>query len=1586
MQPPTTRGDGITGELVILDAETIRTRKDFSDVIGIIDPRSGHHDPDLAFNWVRYAQLGVQAVIVAHPEGLESVPWPRVAAREDGIVNSVSINFPRVAATAGIFQFVGEQVYLDLKVHWENKPVRNLYGVLHAPEGANEALLATTRYDATALLPDRALGVIEAMDLAYHLQLVEGMAAYRESLRRDVIFVAFGAHFMGDMGLNELLRVLRLNESRGEENLLLRALGINSEPQEENGIAQGASDRMARVHRRIQENAPLLTDAERALKLFEDEGFLRDLETTRNLRQGLTESARTFFDEQFSYSLKSIIFELNEPLLAARINLERHPGAGLDEPVFQKFLAARRIYDRASVAANQRIDRLLEVRPDFVESFEVRQKAQARFLELVEHHRKIAARLEEERNLVRIFQPYRNFVAFEARLAPTASSGSERVTLEVAGRLLEPGAIGFTSVAQSAASRLDLQDSLEVVVQSRQTQTLSTAATDPMSLQSTFMWRNMGYACYTVLSLDRRASYEMRPAPVDMPWMRAMDSLSATFQTLGETFVSIAHGSGGMAPSRNAEWRLKNFGGQVMASNVGQSIVPNFPLKNAVVSGRPRPNDGSFSRPGYFYHPLIMADPYGHFYMERVAADFPVWYQVYFSGTSWSPLAAGYDEDGFISYFKDEGEDGQRLFNSINIPIDSASNITVVTFRAAPVAVFDLNNPQTMRDYTEVRMIASEGLTPFRKRAQIQDRGASLTFLSPEDHFYALFQAGAPDNEMVRETRAFSTNIENTPDPDRRRVIEGLGYLAADHEVLNRIPQRIARSMNYVNGQRLDLQNRYGMADERTLDFHQRALDLADESVDADLSQRESESIARSSVIFSTLNHPVLRRSVMEAVVGILWYLGLLVPFVFFFEKLVFCYSDVRKQLIAQFAIFVVVFSLLRILHPAFEMVRSSMMIFLGFIIILISGSITLLFTSKFQENLEELRKRQGKVAAADVNKMGILGSAFMLGLNNMNRRKVRTGLTCGTLTLLTFVMISFTSVRNDVVERTVAIGRADYQGMVIKNERFRSMTSGELFALRSKYGDQFDVVERRMQVGVYDRTDASRRNPKLTAQRESRGITRSVPFKSILQFEASDPVGRALTFLTEPVWFPDEGALEAGPLPILIPERMATELDVSAEAIDREGSVDVTINAVQFRVIGIFAAESLDNYRDLDGLDLLPYDVEALTDPQHENEIGFLVGPDDPRIRADELIIAPVANLGMRVVDADELIASVVIVMEGISFREANEVIETFMIQTSQPLHYGIDGISYRGQRARETTLSGLIDLLIPLLIAGLTVLNTMKGSVYERRDEIFVYNAVGIAPRYIFFMFIAEAFVYAVVGSVLGYLLSQGTGRVLTELNLTGGLNMTFASLSTIYASLTIMVAVFLSTYFPAKQAMEIAAPSEESGWKLPEPVEDTLSFDLPFNFRPQGRVAVLSFFHRYLSDHGEGSAGRFFAGVPEIRFQRDASDPSGYVPRIEGKIWLKPFDLGVAQELIIETPVDEETGLYKAHLTLIRLSGTRESWMRLNHGFVGMVRQHFLHWRAVPQHERDEMFEEARAFLLSHHQAEPAGSGSTAGRPSV
>jgi len=190
-----------------------------------------------------------------------------------------------------------------------------------------------------------------------------------------------------------------------------------------------------------------------------------------------------------------------------------------------------------------------------------------------------------------------------------------------------------------------------------------------------------------------------------------------------------------------------------------------------------------------------------------------------------------------------------------------------------------------------------------------------------------------------------------------------------------------------------------------------------------------------------------------------------------------------------------------------------------------------------------------------------------------------------------------------------------------------------------------------------------------------------------------------------------------------------------------------------------------------------------------------------------------------------------------------------------------------------------------------------------------------------------------------------------------------MTFAGLNSIYASLAVMAAVFISTYFPARSAMQIASPSDESGWTLPEPEGDLLSFTLPFTFNARDRIAVLAFFRRYLLDHGDGGSGRFSAGPPDFDMDHDNDAP---VPVLHAAIWLKPFDLGVSQSLRISLPYDAETSEFIARLDICRSSGTREAWQRLNHGFLVLLRRQFLHWRAVSAAQKQEFYQEARTGL--------------------
>jgi hypothetical protein len=134
--------------------------------------------------------------------------------------------------------------------------------------------------------------------------------------------------------------------------------------------------------------------------------------------------------------------------------------------------------------------------------------------------------------------------------------------------------------------------------------------------------------------------------------------------------------------------------------------------------------------------------------------------------------------------------------------------------------------------------------------------------------------------------------------------------------------------------------------------------------------------------------------------------------------------------------------------------------------------------------------------------------------------------------------------------------------------------------------------------------------------------------------------------------------------------------------------------------------------------------------------------------------------------------------------------------------------------------------------------------------------------------------------------------------------------------------------------------------------------MTIELPFVFDNRDRLGVLAFFARWFRDHGEGGAGPFQAAEPAISAERR---DGAAVPRVATRIWLKPFDQGVAQELCIELRPDAN-GEYLAHLTIERTSGSKDAWLRLNRPFMGVLRRHFLYWRAVDPGMRAELFTEA------------------------
>lgn len=1537
-QPVATPEGGLKGRLVLLDKKTIATRSDFWGIIGVVDMA----DAPYGLDWSRYAQLGISGLIITGKGATESAWTPLLANK---MVSTIPVNFLRAYATPEILKHLGREVSIRLEQRYREVENTSVIGVLKAAKPTRQALVITGHYDTYGILPSLVDGSIQAFSPAMVLSLARGLSLYRDTLQRDVIFILDGAEMMGGIGEAAVVAAFGPADAR---------VGISR-----------------RIEGELAENTRSLRHVDACLDLMKDPHFFSDPEVTlRDLSQ-LDPGARAFLDAQTATVLNTLVFESGEQVLQAKLAIARAGNFVSSGPLYdnlQKALACQNAFKAASSAS---VATLLEKQRGTIASMDIRKRLQERIGKLASYHRFKQDRLESDRSIHELASSYQSVIAASPRMLPASGepSTSSKSFLALLASDSDRGGRRFTEglereippMLQDVIRKAEFRNSIELgpVWQPAFSKNYQNAGHMPVGSK---FWNQFLIPAFTVVNTDRLASYQKLLLPRSSEREASSEGLGPSLDFFGDLALTIASGPSAYRPPAHAS--LRSLSGRALASNVGSSVVPNFALEGALV-GAAAYNDGYRSEsPGHFRQVLLMTDPYGRFELEGSPADFTL------DHDNLSPQAFWFSKGGIISWVKDVT--GSTLFKSEKLAMSEPEHhdVNLVLFRAAPVSFLDRTDPQSMRTYTAASLLTKQGLSPFVHSNMFESSSGFTFFVPPDEFFYAAMRGGEADNPLVQSIRSFLINPGPTARSDRSVGINGAGYLPADHPIFPSMNIPMAESMLSLNGDRATLQKRRHMLDGGTEEFIERSRKLLDAALAPGIALLDSLQSARESATYSTLIHPILRSNISGAVMSILWYLGLLVPFTFFFEKLVTGFSDIRRQLAAQVLIFLSVFLMLRLMHPAFEIIRSSLMVLLGFVILLIAGGMTLLFAGKFRENLELLQRLRGNAEGAGVNTMGIVMTSFMLGLNNMHRRKVRTGLTCATLVLITFAMIAFTSVRSGLTEKQITLGPAPYQGLLVKKQDGRPLDDSEIIALKSRFREQFPVCPRSYYVGSTSWPSNERNNPEIEIRPPEGSFNgRSTKASSILLFGSEEPLAGKISLLTKPYWFPSKPT-HGESRPVIISDRIAADLGVTPEQVNGPASIRVSINGALFRVAGIFDSQKLNDLHDIDGRGLLPPDITALQDLVRDASGNVLFRLEDPRILAENVVIMPSVE-GMTIPNGKLQKPSCAVILDRLGYREARNVVFRFLEQTGTTNFFGLNGVAYSGSYSRSSSVQGLLDMIMPLVIAALTVLNTMKGSVYERRDEIYVYNAIGIAPRYIFFMFFAEAFVYSVVGAVLGYLLAQGTGYVLTLLDLTGGLNMTFAGPSTIIASLAVSGAVFFSTIFPARTAMKIAAPSEDSGWSMPDPEGDEISFTLPFTFTPRERISVLAFFHRFLVDHGEGGAGSFHAGPP----CPGIGGGEDLVPMLKATIWLKPYDLGVSEELTISLPFDEETEEYIARVSILRLSGTRESWTRLNRTLVVGLRKRFLHWRAVPSAQKERFYTEACELLAEESRKQPS-----------
>ncbi len=698
---------------------------------------------------------------------------------------------------------------------------------------------------------------------------------------------------------------------------------------------------------------------------------------------------------------------------------------------------------------------------------------------------------------------------------------------------------------------------------------------------------------------------------------------------------------------------------------------------------------------------------------------------------------------------------------------------------------------------------------------------------------------------------------------------------------------------------------------------------------------------ARAAWGYALRAHPQLLATTKDILNGLIFYLALLLPFSYFIERLLFASKKMTGQLLVAGTVFIVVFLALRVLHPAFELTGNTLMIFVAFIMGALSLIVITFVVGKFESGIQKLQQQVGGVHQEQVGKIGIALTALNIGISNMRRRRARTVLTCATLVIVTFIVLSFTSVVTELRFNEVPTeGTPRYSGILLRDPSLMPLEENAYRSLRTEFSRQGTVGRRAWfygaeigaqsvlsvtgPSGVFDVTAILGMDPQ-----ESK-ISR--PQDALL------PGGR---------WF-REGDVFA----VILPASVAERLKIRHDDV---GKAAITFGGSEFRVIGIADDAKLKAITDLDRENIMPADFGVSRQLQMQGRGGDLAFRKYIRVDPSTIMLIPAetaVNMG-----AD--IRSIAVSFP--SIEDTQSAMKTIMPRLGLNLYAaaaGPDGPEIR----RFSTIAapktrGLEYVAIPVILAAIIVLNTMIASVLERRREIGILSAVGLSPRHIAALFFAESLVYAVIGAVFGYLLAQTAAKVVVATDAFPGIYLNFSSLSAIMATLVVVSVVLLSTIYPAYVAARVATPAGTEEWRAAPPEGDRWLIPLPFTVSRSHAEGLSRFYEEWFAGHEEYSIGEFV--TENVRAGKtDTERGEGFYAA--ARCWLTPYDLGVQQDFsLIFSPTDIPD-VCDITAEIVRVAGDPEHWENLNRRFLRSLRKQFLIWRTLRPEEKASYFE--------------------------
>jgi len=826
--------------------------------------------------------------------------------------------------------------------------------------------------------------------------------------------------------------------------------------------------------------------------------------------------------------------------------------------------------------------------------------------------------------------------------------------------------------------------------------------------------------------------------------------------------------SQGLKRLRRMEYRYQPVDGMVYEFERRKTFLPNTPVPNALVALKNPANSMMGVRPDI----LTLADPRGDFRILGYPDDAVLKIDAY----GFAPAT------GQIVYAPDLGPEGETKYPR-EVKGRQGLRRPLLLFPCAPLNLHDLVDERYFETLQQV--FVYDAATDSEPRSY----GYELPIHSPPAKVAGTVSASyvepvavvyAPRDKPVKVTMGMGllglrfVLINSSPSNP-----EGTGFDPSQRDTVPRTSFQAAHDMWQIDDWRIGQQKTFGISSLRLDQLHGQAGAYLQQATQAIAARDWATHVAaaRAAWAYEARAYPDVQGTEVDTIKGVLFYLALLLPFAFFAERLLVASPTIKFQILWTVVIFGVVYVALRFIHPAFQLLDTPWIILLGFVIMTLASVVIAIVSRRFNEELESLKQQSGGQHSADVSRLSTLGAAFSLGISNMRRRPTRTAMTAITLILLTFTVLSFTSVRSSLranAQRTP--NPATYPGLMIRDPVWSALESPTSAIFENQFRDQATVaprawlssalLDKQLKLSVANGTagmvreqileSRTVRAPEAALARWQQALAAlpagqpaSMVINAVLGVTPQEPRLSGLgTQLVAGRWFGRANRTSASSQVRRRHARPRAGLDrrQAGSRLWRAGALGQPVGGGRGD-----RGRAVAQVHDLDGEPLTPVDFSALAPDklrmlteQQAQKLKLGASPPPPIDKYEHFPAGMVVLVPFdRLMTLGGTLRSIAIRFDDPAAVEpaAKALMDRFELSA----YAGIGEAVMLYSSVGMTSVGGLSTVLIPLLIAALIVLNTMLGAVAERLTEIGIFSSLGLAPAHIATLFVAESCVFA-------------------------------------------------------------------------------------------------------------------------------------------------------------------------------------------------------------------------------------------------